>query len=155
MISSSDRVIRLSFRIASNATNCWKVYGTSYLIEWAGDGFRTRHVFGDSRNTNLKDPAAKSMTLSEIAIAPTTKISMGTGAGIPTAAGPIKRLSGTIIAEKASLSCSLGMGMPKGFDSPPNPRVIHSGRRCGTRSLIDGEARQNCASRFTWRSASH
>jgi prepilin-type N-terminal cleavage/methylation domain-containing protein len=63
--------------VGLNATNCWKVYGTSYLIEWSWDGFRVKHVFGDSNNTSKTDLAAKSMTLSEIALAPTKKIISG------------------------------------------------------------------------------
>src|SRR5207244_2238699 len=62
--------------VGLNATNCWQVYGTSYLIEWAGDGFRVKRVFGDA----AASPSAyngQSMTMTEIGKAPTKKVILG------------------------------------------------------------------------------
>jgi prepilin-type N-terminal cleavage/methylation domain-containing protein len=57
-------------------TNCYNVYGTSYLMEWGGDGFRTKRVFGDS-NQPHNTYAGQSMKTSEIAISPSNKILLG------------------------------------------------------------------------------
>jgi prepilin-type N-terminal cleavage/methylation domain-containing protein len=107
--------------VSLNATNCWKVYGTSYLIEWAADGFRTRHVFGDSRNTDLKSPAAKSMTLSEIAIAPTTKIMNGDWCWHPNRGWTDKKALWHNYRGKSLVVMLFGDGHAQGFRFPAKP----------------------------------
>ena len=51
---------------------CYDAYGTSYLVQWAGDNFRVKKVTGDSLV-----PANGPIKASEIALAPTTKIIQG------------------------------------------------------------------------------
>jgi prepilin-type N-terminal cleavage/methylation domain-containing protein len=62
--------------VGINATNCYLQYGTSYLMEWAGDFMRTKRVFG-----NVAAPRTtydgQSMKTSEIAISPANKIILG------------------------------------------------------------------------------
>ena len=55
---------------------CWSVFGNSYLVEWAGDGFGVKHPFGDV-NSPISTPAGQSMKTGEIALAPTTKVIEG------------------------------------------------------------------------------
>jgi prepilin-type N-terminal cleavage/methylation domain-containing protein len=56
--------------------NCWSVFGTSYLVEWAGDFFGVRHPFG-----NLGGPAdtdgGQSMKESDFSVRPSNKIIQG------------------------------------------------------------------------------
>jgi hypothetical protein len=59
--------------VSLNATNCWNVYGTSYLIEWAINFARVEKVFGDSANAK----ATPSITMARIGIAPVKKIILG------------------------------------------------------------------------------
>lgn len=57
-------------------TNCYGVYGTSYLIEWAIDFMRTKRVFGDAgaaRGTYN----GTSIKTSEISISPANKVLLG------------------------------------------------------------------------------
>ncbi len=56
-------------------TNCYVQYGNSYLMEWAADGFRTKHITGDRSNPSSYN--GKSMTLSEIAQSSANKIMQG------------------------------------------------------------------------------
>src|SRR5437870_350208 len=62
--------------ILRNATNCFKQYGNSYLVEWAIDGFRVKRVTADSQATrgSYNGTAIRS---SEVALRPTTKIIQG------------------------------------------------------------------------------
>ncbi len=57
-------------------SNCWSVFGTSYLVNWANDAFGVEHPFGD-----LGSPAdtyqGKSMKSGDIAVRPGTKIIQG------------------------------------------------------------------------------
>jgi prepilin-type N-terminal cleavage/methylation domain-containing protein len=62
--------------VGINATNCYKQYGTSYLIEFAVDFMRTKRVFGNvnaARNTY----DGTSMKTSEIGNSPANKIILG------------------------------------------------------------------------------
>jgi prepilin-type N-terminal cleavage/methylation domain-containing protein len=61
---------------AHGATNCYNKYGNSYLIEWAVDYIRTRRVCGNVNAPRNQDDG-KSITLSEIALGPATKIIQG------------------------------------------------------------------------------
>lgn len=54
--------------------SCWDGWGNSYLVEWAGDAFRVRRVTGSAGHLTA---LSKSILLSEIAQAPTTKIIQG------------------------------------------------------------------------------
>jgi prepilin-type N-terminal cleavage/methylation domain-containing protein len=58
------------------SSNCWSVFGNSYLVEWASDVFGVEHSFGD-----LGAPAdttqGRSMKTSDIAVKPGTKIIQG------------------------------------------------------------------------------
>ncbi len=56
--------------------NCYRVYGTSYLIEWAIDFMRTKRVFGDS-GANRNDYSGQSLKVSEIGAGPVNKILLG------------------------------------------------------------------------------
>ncbi|MHC1763799.1 MAG: type II secretion system protein [Verrucomicrobiia bacterium] len=62
--------------VGINSTNCYRQYGTSYLIEYAIDFMRTKRVFG-----NVAAPRTQydgvSMKTSEIAIGPANKILLG------------------------------------------------------------------------------
>jgi len=62
--------------VGINATNCYAQYGTSYLMEWAGDFMRTKRVFG-----NVAAPRSaydgQSMKTSEIAKSAVNKIILG------------------------------------------------------------------------------
>jgi prepilin-type N-terminal cleavage/methylation domain-containing protein len=62
--------------VGINATNCYNQYGTSYLMEWAGDFMRTKRVFGGipfGRN----EYSGQSMRTAEIAVSPANKIILG------------------------------------------------------------------------------
>ena len=56
--------------IASNS--CYQTYGNSYLVEWFGDFFRTRHVTGPSLNG-----ASRPIKATEVALRPVSKIIQG------------------------------------------------------------------------------
>lgn len=62
--------------VGINSTNCYKQYGTSYLIQWAIDFMRTQRVFG-----NVAAPRdrydGRSMKLADIAVSPNNKIILG------------------------------------------------------------------------------
>lgn len=62
--------------VGINATNCFQQYGTSYLIQWAGETMRTAKVFGDV-GVALSVPSGPSIKTSEIAKSPSNKIIMG------------------------------------------------------------------------------
>jgi len=64
------------FRNTKVQTNCYLQYGNSYLVEWAADAFRVRHVTGDSRATR-GTPEATPMKTSDIAVRPSNKILQG------------------------------------------------------------------------------
>jgi prepilin-type N-terminal cleavage/methylation domain-containing protein len=57
-------------------SNCWSVFGTSYLVEWASDDFGVQHPFG-----NLGAPAdtdgGRSMKGSDVALKSVNKIVQG------------------------------------------------------------------------------
>ncbi|KAB2674846.1 MAG: type II secretion system protein [Verrucomicrobia bacterium] len=57
------------------ATNCFRQYGTSYLMEWAGDFARTKHVTGDRNNQGTYNGTP--MKSSEIAQSAANKIVQG------------------------------------------------------------------------------
>ena len=57
-------------------TNCFAQYGNSYLMEWAIDYAKTRHVTGDLHALRGSDEG-KSMSTAEISVAPATKIIQG------------------------------------------------------------------------------
>jgi prepilin-type N-terminal cleavage/methylation domain-containing protein/prepilin-type processing-associated H-X9-DG protein len=56
--------------------NCYLSYGNSYLPQWQHDSFRVRHVLGDE-NVARGSYEGTPMKLSEVAVAPTTKIIQG------------------------------------------------------------------------------
>jgi prepilin-type N-terminal cleavage/methylation domain-containing protein len=62
--------------VGINCTNCYQVYGTSYLIEWSIDFMRVKRVFGDSGG-NPKTYNGQSIKTSEIALSPANKILLG------------------------------------------------------------------------------
>ena len=70
----SDKGDSLNFvsgtRVGTNIVRtCFEAYGTSYLVQWAGDNFRVKKVTGDSlikENRSIKG--------SEVALRPTTKL---------------------------------------------------------------------------------
>jgi hypothetical protein len=57
-------------------TNCWEQYGNSYLMQWAYDRFRTRHVTEDL-NASADPDSGVSIKTQEIARAPNKKIVQG------------------------------------------------------------------------------
>jgi prepilin-type N-terminal cleavage/methylation domain-containing protein len=62
--------------VGINCTNCYQVYGTSYLIEWGVDFMRTKRVFGNSAAArNAYD--GQSLKTAEIALSPANKILLG------------------------------------------------------------------------------
>lgn len=70
----SDKGDSLNFKIGAKVgTNiirtCFDAYGTSYLVQWAGDNFRAKKVTGDSLI-----PSNKPIKGSEVALKPTTKL---------------------------------------------------------------------------------
>ncbi len=56
---------------------CWEGWGNSYLVEWAGDGFRVAKVTADSIPAARGTVRAISIKESEIARKPTNKIIQG------------------------------------------------------------------------------
>jgi len=62
--------------ILRNATNCFRQYGNSYLVEWAVDGFRVKRVTGDSQGTR-GSYSATPIKSTEVGLRPTTKIIQG------------------------------------------------------------------------------
>ncbi len=59
------------------AKTCYKGWGTSYLVMWAVDWFRVKHVTGDSSPEVANTPQSKPMKTSEVALKPTNKIMQG------------------------------------------------------------------------------
>ncbi len=57
------------------ATNCFRQYGTSYLMEWAADFARTKRVTGDKNNPGTYNGTP--MKTSEIALSASNKIIQG------------------------------------------------------------------------------
>ena len=62
--------------VGFTCTNCFNVYGTSYLIEWAIDFARTKRVFGNSASSRTAYDG-QSIKTSEIALSPANKILLG------------------------------------------------------------------------------
>jgi prepilin-type N-terminal cleavage/methylation domain-containing protein len=62
--------------VGINATNCYRQYGTSYLIEWATDFMRTKRVFGNTTAGRTQYDGI-SMKMSEVATSPANKIFLG------------------------------------------------------------------------------
>ena len=62
--------------VGITCNNCYNVYGTSYLIEWAIDFMRVKRVFGDS-GASRTDYSGQSMKASEIGLSPANKILLG------------------------------------------------------------------------------
>ena len=58
------------------ASNCYKQYGNSYLVEWAVDGWRVKHVTGDSKGARGSYNATP-IKSTEVSVRPTTKIIQG------------------------------------------------------------------------------
>ena len=62
--------------VGINATNCYKQYGTSYLIEFAIDFMRTKRLFG-----NVAAPRTaydgQSMKMNEVAVSAANKVVLG------------------------------------------------------------------------------
>jgi prepilin-type N-terminal cleavage/methylation domain-containing protein len=52
---------------------CWEGWGNSYLVHWAGDGFRVKHVTGDSKAPK-GTPEATPIKASEVARSPVNKL---------------------------------------------------------------------------------
>ncbi|MEW6156205.1 MAG: prepilin-type N-terminal cleavage/methylation domain-containing protein [Verrucomicrobiota bacterium] len=61
---------------SKKAKTCFDGYGTSYLVQWAIDTWRVKHVAGDSKATKGSKEATP-IKSSEIALRPTSKIIMG------------------------------------------------------------------------------
>jgi len=57
-------------------TNCFGIYGNSYLVEWAVDAWRVKHVTGDPL-APAGSSSSKPIKGSEVAMRPTTKIIQG------------------------------------------------------------------------------
>jgi prepilin-type N-terminal cleavage/methylation domain-containing protein len=55
---------------------CFTGWGNSYLIEWAGEAFRVKHITGDSLAAK-GSPEATPMRESEIALSPANKVILG------------------------------------------------------------------------------
>jgi prepilin-type N-terminal cleavage/methylation domain-containing protein/prepilin-type processing-associated H-X9-DG protein len=55
--------------------NCYRSYGTSFLVQWQHDSFRVRHVSGDANQRSGYE--ATSIKTSEIASGPSHKIVQG------------------------------------------------------------------------------
>ncbi len=64
------------FRNTQIRTNCYLQYGNSYLVNWAVDAFRVKHVTGDIHAPPLA-PEAKPIKTSEIGQSPVNKIIQG------------------------------------------------------------------------------
>jgi len=61
--------------LSKKIKTCYEGFGTSYLVEWAGDYFRVKKVAGDSLSPNA--PEGKPIKSGEITQKPTTKIIQG------------------------------------------------------------------------------
>jgi prepilin-type N-terminal cleavage/methylation domain-containing protein len=62
--------------VGLNCSNCYGVYGTSYLMEWAIDFMRTKRTFGDS-GADRNSYSGQSMRTAEVAASPANKILLG------------------------------------------------------------------------------
>ncbi len=62
-------------RLTDIKATCYKQYGNSYLVNWAVDAFRVRHLTGDSKEKNTD--AATPIKTSQIARSPVNKIIQG------------------------------------------------------------------------------
>jgi prepilin-type N-terminal cleavage/methylation domain-containing protein/prepilin-type processing-associated H-X9-DG protein len=60
----------------ANIKNCYLSYGTSYLPQWAGDSFRTRHVCAD-QNAGPSTDQGKPLKAADLAQSPSNKILQG------------------------------------------------------------------------------
>ena len=58
-----------------NLQTCYEAYGTSYLVQWAGDSFRVKHISGDS--TAPGTPNGTSIKGAEVALRPVSKVIAG------------------------------------------------------------------------------
>ncbi|MBX3747486.1 MAG: type II secretion system protein [Verrucomicrobiae bacterium] len=65
------------FRNTRLQTNCFLQYGNSYLVNWAVDAFRVKHVTGDSNPAMRGTPQGTPIKTSEIARSPANKIIQG------------------------------------------------------------------------------
>jgi prepilin-type N-terminal cleavage/methylation domain-containing protein/prepilin-type processing-associated H-X9-DG protein len=63
-------------RVTNIRSNCYQLYGNSYLVNWAVDAFRVRHTTGDISAPKGSDNARPIKT-SEIARSPANKIIQG------------------------------------------------------------------------------
>ncbi len=62
--------------VGFTCTNCYQVYGTSYLIEWAVDFMRTKRVFGNTASARTAYDG-QSLKTAEIAVSPANKVLLG------------------------------------------------------------------------------
>ncbi len=65
------------FRNTRPQTNCFFQYGNSYLVNWAVDAFRVKHLTGDSAPTARGTPQGTPIKTSEIGRSPANKIVQG------------------------------------------------------------------------------
>ncbi|HMO63644.1 MAG TPA: type II secretion system protein [Verrucomicrobiota bacterium] len=65
------------FRNTLVRSNCFLQYGNSYLVNWAVDAFRVKHVTGDSSPAARNTPQGTPIKTSEIARSPANKIIQG------------------------------------------------------------------------------
>jgi len=69
-----DALVKASF-IPKKVKTCFEGYGTSYLVQWAIDTWRVKHVAGDSLNPST--PAGKPIKASQVAESAANKIIQG------------------------------------------------------------------------------
>jgi len=62
--------------LTPEAPTCWEAWGNSYLVQWAGDSFRVRHVTADSI-AGAPAAQANSIKVSDIAVRPHNKVIHG------------------------------------------------------------------------------
>ncbi len=64
------------FRVGGKVVKtCYEGYGTSYLVQWAIDTWRVKHVAGDSGNPSSKE--GEPIKAGEVAVRPVNKIIQG------------------------------------------------------------------------------
>jgi prepilin-type N-terminal cleavage/methylation domain-containing protein len=98
------------FRNTVARTNCYYQYGNSYLVNWAVDAFRVKHVTGDSRAARGLPRRRPSRRRRSGEARPTRSFRV-TGRGMRTEATPTAGASGTTTRARAVSTCSLAMGM--------------------------------------------
>jgi prepilin-type N-terminal cleavage/methylation domain-containing protein/prepilin-type processing-associated H-X9-DG protein len=64
------------FRVTNLRSNCFQLYGNSYLVNWAVDAFRVRHITGNINAAKGSDEA-RPIKSSDIARSPANKIMQG------------------------------------------------------------------------------